>query len=273
MALRLPPGNLFGETLQSCQVSGFKLSERSYPPCFETPRHSHNWPLFCLVIDGSYTETYGAKTRSCCPYTLLYHPPSELHAEHFHNSGGRSFIIEIDPDWLNRLRGQAIVADDSADFYGGILGVLGQRLYKEFQAMDNLSPLVIEGLMLEIVGEASRHTKLPSTLRPPHWLTQAHDLLRDSFTKHLTLDEIAKVVGVHPVHLAQAFHKYYRCTIGEFIRQLRIEYACNQLATTNASLVEIAMAAGFADQSHFTRTFKRYTGVPPSQYRSIFRQP
>jgi AraC family transcriptional regulator len=52
---------------------------------------------------------------------------------------------------------------------------------------------------------------------------------------------------------------------------LRIEYACNELATTESPIVDIALSAGFCDQSHFTRTFKRLTGLVPSQYRDALR--
>jgi AraC family transcriptional regulator len=55
------------------------------------------------------------------------------------------------------------------------------------------------------------------------------------------------------------------------VRQLRIEYACHELAASDTPIVQIALAAGFCDQSHFTRTFKRLIGVAPSQYRESVR--
>jgi AraC family transcriptional regulator len=82
---------------------------------------------------------------------------------------------------------------------------------------------------------------------------------------------LAHDVGVHPVHLAQAFHKSYRRTVGDYVRQLRIEYACHELAASETPIVQIALSAGFCDQSHFTRTFKRLIGVTPSQYRESLR--
>jgi len=137
--------------------------------------------------------------------------------------------------------------------------------------MDEVSALVIEGLMLEMVGEASRRSEPGVAHHPPRWLQQAKDLLQAQFTEHLTLAEVAQNVGVHPVHLAQMFHKSYRSTVGDYLRRLRIEYACRELASSETPIVEIALAAGFCDQSHFTRTFKRSTGMAPSQYRESLR--
>jgi AraC family transcriptional regulator len=274
MPLQLPPGSLYGETLRSHKVSSFELSERVYPARFRTPRHSHKQALFCYVVQGNYTETYGRKTRECNPSALLFHPANETHAEQFHDSGGRSFIIEIAPEWLERARECAAGVDEPAEFHGGTHEFLARRLYKEFALLDGVSTLVIEGLMLEMIGETARRnayeSKTSSDLAP-RWLQQARDLLHARFNERLTLAELARDVGVHPVHLAQAFHKSYRRTVGDYVRQLRIEYACHELATSETPIVQIALAAGFCDQSHFTRTFKLLIGVTPSQYRESLR--
>jgi AraC family transcriptional regulator len=54
--------------------------------------------------------------------------------------------------------------------------------------------------------------------------------------------------------------------VGEYIRRLRIEFACHSLSTST-SLIEVALAAGFADQSHSARAFKLQTGMSPATYR------
>jgi AraC family transcriptional regulator len=271
MAVQLPAGRLYGQSLRNRTVASFDLSERVYPPRFKTPRHYHKRALFCFVIQGDYSETYGVQSRECKPSTLLFHPAGELHAEYFHDSGGRSFIIEIAPSWLDDMRRRSSMWNHSADLSGGSLEHLARKLYKEFRMTDEASALVIEGLMLEILGEASRRSMTRSAKQPPRWLRQARDLIRDRFAERLTLADVAESVGVHPVHLAQTFHKTYDCTIGDFVRQLRIEYACRVLATTEIPIADIALTAGFCDQSHFTRTFKRFTRIAPSQYREAFR--
>jgi AraC family transcriptional regulator len=71
--------------------------------------------------------------------------------------------------------------------------------------------------------------------------------------------------------LSREFRRYYSCTVGEYVRHLRIEYACRLLSASNASLAEIALAAGFFDQSHFARNFKWQTGMTPHEYRRIWQ--
>jgi AraC family transcriptional regulator len=85
------------------------------------------------------------------------------------------------------------------------------------------------------------------------------------------LKTIADSVAVHPVHLVRTFRRFYRSTVGEYLRRLRIEFASQQLAGTDTPLADIALASGFADQCHFTRTFKRLTGLTPARYRALYR--
>jgi AraC family transcriptional regulator len=264
--------NLYGKGVRSRQLGAFRLSERLYPAYFQTPKHSHDCALFCFVVQGGYTETYGSKTRRCEPSTFLFHAPGESHAEQFHGSGGRSFIVEIEPQWLEGIASHSPAINTSADFDSGVMPHLAARLYKEFLAMDELSPLIIEGLMFEMIGETLRAARDSASQHPPRWLEQARQLLKERFAEPLTLTEVAGEVGVHPVHLSQVFHRYYNCTVGLYLRQRRIEFACQRLAETSLPLSEIALAAGFSDQSHLTRLFKRYMGIPPSQYRELIRR-
>jgi AraC family transcriptional regulator len=170
----------------------------------------------------------------------------------------------LSADWVQRFHECAPALRNPSDVQGGPLAVLALRLYGEFRLMDAVSSLAIEGLGLEILAELARFAAPP---RLPPWLMRARELLHDRFRENLGLAEIAAEVGVHPVYLASTFRRHFRRTIGEYHRQLRVEFACRQLATGGASLVEIAVAAGFADQSHFARVFKRYLGLTPGAYR------
>lgn len=79
---------------------------------------------------------------------------------------------------------------------------------------------------------------------------------------------------MHPVYLASEFRRRFVLTVGEYVRRLRIDYACGEIsARENVSLAEIALATGFSSQSHFSKTFKRVTGMTPLEYRSLCNNP
>jgi AraC family transcriptional regulator len=74
---------------------------------------------------------------------------------------------------------------------------------------------------------------------------------------------------VHPVHLSRCFPKYFNTTVGDYLKKLRIEQAAGFLTKADVSLTQVSYECGFADQSHFIRSFKQAVGVTPLQYRKI----
>lgn len=256
---------------RSRAVDGFELAEITYGPRLEIPGHTHNNAGFCLVLQGSYTENYHKKALACRARTVTFSPAGEWHSNYFYESGSQCFTIEIDHKWLRHVGEYGITLDRPVGHLGGSLTWLATKLYLEFQEDDDASILSIEGLALEMMAETSRRLNPRQARRVPLWLRQARDILQDRFSERLTLSDIARPIGVHPVHLAAVFRQHYHCSVGEHLRRLRIEFACREIAATDSPLAQIALAAGFAHQSQFSRTFKRLTGQTPAQYRSTFR--
>ncbi len=271
MEMKLSLGQVHQTVVKEYCTRGLRLSESVYPAHLKTPRHSHENAYFCLILSGTSLQYYGSRSRERKPNTTLFYLPDETHWESFDKTGGRIFSVEIGPEWLERLRECSVVQHESLAFEGGRLSWLARGLYRELGSPDSVSSLAIEGLTLEILAEAARQRA--NTLRPkaPRWLIVAKDLLHAEFAEELSLSRVAKQVGVHPVHLATTFRKYYGSTVGEYVRRLRIEFALNEIASTDTPLAQVAVAAGFANQAHFTRIFKQHTGMTPARYRALSR--
>lgn len=261
----------FAAATENLELAALTLSETAYPPGLKMPAHAHEPTYLSFVLGGAYSERYERSVRVCQPSTLIIHPGEEHHAVEFHETGARIFRIELKSEWLRRIREHSTILERPAIFQGSPPAWVAARLYREFQERDEVSPLAIEGLTLEMLSEASRSSRPSSTNKPPRWLEQARDYLDANFTGSTSLQSIASLVGVHPVYLAREFRNYFRLTIGDYVRRLRIRSACHQISKSDASFVEIASSVGFCDQSHFTRTFKRLTGMTPSQYRATLR--
>jgi AraC family transcriptional regulator len=271
MTGRLAFGSMDGRELKRDEIAGFSLQEWDYGPDFAFPRHSHDRAFLNLPLHGSYAETYGKRARMGRPFQLVFQPAGEVHAKQFHHAGGRTFDVEIPPAWLERVREYGMLLDQPAEFAGGLPVWLTLRLYREFYRRDEVSPLAMEGLALELLAEIARRPVPLAERRPPRWLRQARELLHAHFAENLALEEIAQRVQIHPDHLARVFRQQYGSTVGDYVRQMRLDFACQQLATSDLPLIEIALAAGFVDQSHLTRTFRCRMGLTPAQFRKKFR--
>jgi AraC family transcriptional regulator len=209
---------------------------------------------------------------ACAPRDLIIKPPEETHFDHYGPASSKELAIEVTPERLKALYPFSRVFERVSHITRGKLPVLALQIYKEFSSMDSASVLAIEGLLLETMAEISRYSCRVSKRRPPWWLSNSKEFLREHFSQSIKLSDVAAAVDVHPVSLAREFRKFYGCTVGDYIRQLRIEYSCQALSTSSTPLFKIACEAGFSDHSHFSRTFKHFTGVSPSQYRSIVRK-
>lgn len=252
---------LFGKLLLKREIAGLVLTETAYAPQLELPSHTHEESYFCFVMKGNYDEFYEKKARFCKPSMLIFHPRGEVHTNRFYDSGGRCFNIQPASQLLERVNFNA-----SIDLASITVTNLVHRLYSEFIRFDKFSSLSIEGLFLEMAAEISRARTIKQTAVTP-WLARVKEILHERFAENLTLENIARDVSVHPVYLARAFRQKFQCTIGDYLRAVRVEYARREISGSKKTLAEIAYLAGFASQSHFTTVFKRCTGATPAQFR------
>jgi AraC family transcriptional regulator len=266
MVTKLAPGVFFGRVRHCRTVAGISLTESIYGPEVIIPPHEHASAYFDFVLEGFCREVVNGQTRQRGPGSLAFHPAGEAHTNCWHDSEARCFHIAVGSAILDRLRAYSPTLDQPVCFPEVPARWLMQRAYDEFRCTDDVSALALEGLTLELLAECARG-RTPGGSHPPRWLRQVRDLLHEAFRQRLTLDGIAGSVGVHPAHLARVFRQLHGCTVGEYVRSLRIQYARHCLMTSDTALATIALAAGFSDQSHFSRVFKRETGMSPAVFK------
>ena len=267
---RLRPGNLHGHVTKTLRVADFILTESAFDPHTKLPRHAHENSYFCFGLQGAYTERYGQREVLLRPAALTFRSSAQTHEALVHNADTRVFVLELSSKWIERLRADSLRLESAFEFYGGTLTRLCARLNREFHKNDSAAKLAIEGLALELLAEAARQPSHAIGTAPP-WLRRARELVIEHFSETLKLTQLAAEVGVHPVYLATAFRQKFGITLGEFVRRLRIEHACAELKKEDLPLCAIALQAGFADQSHFSKVFKSYVGMTPREYRSFVR--
>ena len=139
------------------------------------------------------------------------------------------------------------------------------RLYREFLARPVADESTVEALVYELCAYVTK--RFPEDMREPLWLPIVDAAVREGFRRPVDLCALASSVGVHPSHLCRAYRRFREHTISEAVVAARVAYVARRLAESEGTLADIADEAGFTDQSHMTRVFKRVTGQPPGKHR------
>jgi AraC family transcriptional regulator len=203
--------------------------------------------------------------------TEVFHPVTEPHATEVGPAGMLGLNVEYPPGWLTQfgldvanLGGCQML--DSAASRLTVLRLLGTAFETGIAAGPNLETAAFELLHHCVVS-----ARLPHLLRAPPWLRRAEEFLRSSFQLPISLRSVAREAGVHPVYCARVFRRVCGCSVGTYLRRLRLIWAGQLVLCDGRSLSDAAYGAGFADQAHYTRWCSRALGFPPTTLGRIRR--
>ena len=236
--------------------------------------HYHDVATISVLLAGSFEERFVRQrsTETCDRFAVLYRAPGEVHADRFGQDGCDSVIIGVTTaGWESfeaaRPHPRPVVCLREAE-----LAVLAHRMARELDIRDAAAALGLQGLGLELLGSLCRGSDAFATsVAQPRWLLRVRDMLHDRFRdQDLELRTLAREARVHPASLTRAFRHAYGVTPSDYLRTLRLQWSMQELRAGERSLTEIALEAGFADQSHFSRAFRRQFGATPGAVRRTF---
>jgi AraC family transcriptional regulator len=266
MAVLLSAGQYFGAVSRETPTAAFGVSEIAHRGRRTLPPHGHEPAYFSMLISGAYRERCGRHELDYRPFQIGFHPPETWHEDEVGVRGATFFCLEVDASFLVACDMPGLSrALEEPRFLDSTATVLATRAHAE-RAAGTLSPLALEGYGWELLATVGARTT--TEVMTPAWLRRSIEVIHSSIGTGTTIGGLAQEVSVHPVHLARTFRRRFGRTVAQHLEQLRIEAACRLLAS-NTALADIASQTGFADQSHFTRTFTRRVGVSPGRYRRV----
>ena len=258
----LTHGQFYGRFQSEAEAGGFTIAHIRADPHKDVQRHTHDAAHFIFVTRGPYVTSALGAPDVCTSPVLVYNPPGTTHRDRFRARSDGGFdgmflSISVAPERLKSIADavplpeRAITIDAHA---------LAMRLVRELAAWETASPLVAEAICLELAASVAR---MRDEHGAPPWLAIAREMLHDGTP---SIAEIAHACGVHPVHLARTFRRFFGCTPGAYLRRARVGRAAAMLRG-RLSLSEVALRCGFADQSHMTHAFRRALGITPGAFR------
>lgn len=262
-------GEFYSPVRSRLSADDVVLSELCQPVARSVPRHEHELAYVTVVLQGDYLEGDRGKLDELRPFTAVFNPVGVAHSTVIGPAGAALFTVEFRSQSLRELD-LRLPEETTFDCGAGTLLWPGLRLFSAFKSQRPDS-MILEGLVFELLGATVRLNR-SSDKTPPRWLVRVKDRLHEEFSNRLRMGDLAREAGVHPVHMARAFRRFEKQTPGEYQQRLQLRAACELLRNPEWPLVTIAAECGFADQSHFTRVFRRMAATTPLRFRQAIVQ-
>src|SRR5262245_24974339 len=162
----LPYGQFIGSLRRQVNAGDFSFAEVLDRRDEEVPKHTHQDAHFLLVVQGVYLTSARKIEPVCSAPSIIYNPSGTTHRDRFQTRGWRFFTVSIAAPALGPLSGHLDLLDHTIGFKSGEIVRLGAQLYREMQVGDELSPMVMEGMAVELLAHTLRHEMRPEKMPP-----------------------------------------------------------------------------------------------------------
>ncbi|HDR8927442.1 AraC family transcriptional regulator [Burkholderia vietnamiensis] len=242
-------------------------------------KHTHDTFSLGAIVGGTSTYLNGARKEHVGRGVLVIVDPEQVHACNPDGADPWAYrMVYVDVPWLARLQ-HSLGRSPNCDFHGFAAKATQRRdLFAQFGGFyrtlvaAEVDPLGKESAAVEFFTALHRalDRALPAGRRPGAdnaKLARAADYIAAHCRQAVTLDAICAAAGLSPSYLIRAFNARYGMTPHAFLIDRRVQYGRAELRR-GRPIADVALDAGFADQSHFQRAFRRIAAATPGQYRS-----
>jgi AraC-like DNA-binding protein len=237
-------------------------------------KHAHEEYSLGIVDKGTSSFWYEGKWEDVNPKTIVFIPPNLVHSCNPQLEDQWKYkMLFINTTWIHRFM-------DSKErflFRNPIVEAISDpEIFKmTSKMMENLmehaSPLEKEGSIIALFDKMAVHADQIKNMKIKQELPKLKvikEYLHSNFCERITLDDLERVSGINKFHLIRLFKDEFGIPPHMYQTLLRINYAKRQLRKQR-QITEVALEAGFYDQSHFHKVFKSHTGITPEKYEKI----
>lgn len=241
-------------------AGGFGLRYALNLPGCSQGRHHHPEARIVLSMRSGFDSRYGDCTVGVADSAALFRPAGEEHEDSYGSPTATLALLLPADSPAGSLRRPFVLRD-------GAFAGLAELLRREMSVPDAASALVMEGLVLLATSKVLHGRPLEEKCAP-RWIAAVRERVEAEYAAPPTLAELGRMVQRDAAYVAATFKRVYGDSVGNFLRQQRLWQARRCMdAEPGRSLSDIALHCGFADQSHFTRHFRRLFGLTPGEFR------
>lgn len=247
-------------------ADGIRIAELDATvPAADVPEHEHEDAHIVLVLNGAYASSARYMPDVAAPMMVVSNPPGTAHRDRFLDLPARYLVVEIARDLWQSTPGRNTCRPAvrmHADALALLLSVRAS-LHRDPTDLDLRREELAPELCARATGVAA------ADRRPPFWLERIRERYHEHCSRPPALTDAARDAGVHPTSLSRAFRRHYGMSLGQWIRNCRVECAARLLAHDRRPLADAALAAGFADQAHLSRALRQCIWLTPGALRRL----
>lgn len=237
-----------------------RFQTRRYTADERHPAHRDRHSRLSFLLHGGFAEDSDAGAITARPGDLLIKGEEVAHETRFSAEGALIATVELSDDSLcdAAMRRMWRIRREPAVFRESVC-----MLESASRGCD----AGVAGAVLSLLSVLDED--VPAGKSPPPWITALKEELECAGLNEVNIAERAKQAGVHPVHASRQFRRYFGVSITDHARLHSVRRAAALIARNRKSLKDIAVQAGFYDQSHMNRMFKHVTGRTPQSFRKL----
>ena len=248
-----------GQPLASLEGDGFTITDVRYRGGDTYAPHAHAAAYVMLVRSGGFSENARRADVELTSGGVIAVPAGFPHRDVIAPRGARGLLVTFDD-------GSRVAPLEWRACRGGTVSRTMIRLAAALATGGGAEMLAIEESL--VLAAAQLSGSAPETI-DQRAVRIAAGVLEGELEQPLRLRDVAARAGVTATYLARVFRRCTGRTMGSYLRAARARRAAALLASSANAAADIAMAAGFADQSHLSRVFKAEYGVTPHRYRQL----
>lgn len=238
--------------------------------------HKHRDMEFLMGISGS-----GVVYSDMKPYEVSENEIVVINTNRIHyvtsDNLFKYYCMQIDTDYLSSIGIDIETINFEEKIISEELSGIMHLIRSEWESAGELRHLMIKSYLNEFAVKLFRdfkvldtaHDKESRTLRK---IKQSISFIKKNYTGDISLDEVASVAGLSRYHFCREFKKATDLTPVEFINRMRCEYAKTLLESKKYSVSEISTIVGFSTSAHFSKIFKRFFSLYPSEYARYLKE-
>jgi len=239
----------------------------TYEANLSTPKHEDGYHRISMVLRGKLKEKACGKEVFAQCGSIVIKPGDLAHQNVFGTKESRIISVSFKDGSFKEIAGEQSI---DWSWHQGLptanIAFQAARELTKVTKEEDLYDCIVD--LLAQLQEASKHSKKEA----PYWLNLIEERMKDEFSTPLKTKDLATWLDIHPVYLARIFRRHHGCSVKCYLQNLRVSQAVQDLSDGKKALVQIALDAGFSDQSHMTRLFQKGMNTSPGVFRKWLKE-